>query len=117
MLDFFISLFFEIGIPILILLIILGGEYVLKRAGKRFWMWAVAAVWIVFVLWYRGTDNLGSWLLALGWLGVVAFIDQRVLDRRTGTVGTASASPSTRVLDGESKGDADRSRSVGRHGQ
>lgn len=119
MTGFFGGLLFEIGIPLLILAVFGGGEYLLKRAGRRAWMWGLAAAWILFVLWYRGPGHFSSWLVAAAWFGLVVYIDRRVLPSGEPDPAHLSASPSQRVIGGGAVDDGPPrpGPSVGRHGQ
>jgi hypothetical protein len=78
MFSFLSGVFFEIAVPVVVVLIFGGGEWLLKQAGKRFWMWVLGAVWIAFVIWFRGPAEFSTWIIAVGWLGMLAWFDAKM---------------------------------------
>ncbi len=73
--DFSGVLLWDIGLPLLLVGILVGLEWLLEQLGKRFWMWALGAVWIAFVIWYRGPADFFTWIIVVGWLGLLAWFD------------------------------------------
>jgi FtsH-binding integral membrane protein len=62
----------------LLMAVVFGaGEYVLYRTGRRFWMWALGLAGIGLLVWIKGADQPWSYLLAVGWLLVLVYLDRR----------------------------------------
>jgi hypothetical protein len=56
-------------------------EYLFGKSGKRFWMWAFGLVAIALMIWWRGAHLWATYVLALGWLGMIIYIDRRMVDK------------------------------------
>ena len=58
--------------------VLIGGEHLAKQSGRRFWMWAAGLAGIAILIWFKGADHAWTWLLAAGWLGVLAYADRKL---------------------------------------
>ncbi|MGL4241214.1 MAG: hypothetical protein ACRCTI_08890 [Beijerinckiaceae bacterium] len=48
------------------------------EAHKRYLMWAAGLAGIGLMIWLKGAEYMWTWLLALGWLGVLVWLDRRL---------------------------------------
>jgi hypothetical protein len=72
------ELVFSLLFEIVFVLFAGAAEYAFYKSHKRFWMWAFGVVAIALMIWWRGAHLWTSYALALGWLGVLVFMDRRL---------------------------------------
>jgi Flp pilus assembly protein TadB len=79
--ELLIGLLLEFLFEVVFAGLIAGVEYGFARTGKRFWMWALGAAVISFVVWWRGPALWTTWAIAGSWLALLVFLDSRITSR------------------------------------
>jgi hypothetical protein len=54
-------------------------EHFSYRSHKRQLMWVVGFAGITMMVWFKGAQYLWTWMLALVWLGVLFWLDHRLV--------------------------------------
>lgn len=58
---------------------LVAAERFARANEKRFLAWLAGMLGIGLLIWLKGADEAWTWLLALGWLGVLVYVDRRFL--------------------------------------
>jgi hypothetical protein len=79
MIEFLFELVFSFVFEVIFAAVAGGAEYALFKTRKRFWMWVVGVLCIAGMGWWRGPRNWTTWLLAGGWVAMLAYLDRRLM--------------------------------------
>jgi hypothetical protein len=71
---FFTDLIFELVLGALVI----GASILFDQIGRRQWLWLGGFAVIIALMWLRGFDRWSTYAVALGWIGALCWLDQKL---------------------------------------